>query len=233
MITRTRTIKRRTTKVKVTDDLCPIEILPALRSSPETSVELSIGVGFGRFAIFSVLRYRTTEMPIREMTYLFVVFALPVMNSILMLDAKFGKLLFANGVVVALLFVFETAELDYVHQQCGRPAEPGEFPGQGICLTRADKSLSAPVERHRPVLSYVVGEPSSVFERPSPSDPVCLSSQAYDEGHICSSGQHREPKQCEEQSIPPLNPQCGLESQSALERLQRPCDMQKPHNGAP
>ena len=36
------------------------------------------------FAIFSVLRYRTAEMPTREMTYLFVVIALPVMNSVLM-----------------------------------------------------------------------------------------------------------------------------------------------------
>ena len=49
-----------------------------------TSVELSIGVGFGLFAIFSVLRYRTEETPIREMTYLFVLLALPVMNAVLM-----------------------------------------------------------------------------------------------------------------------------------------------------
>jgi Ca2+/Na+ antiporter len=40
-----------------------------------TSVSLSVGVGFGLFAIFSVLRYRTEEIPIREMTYLFVIIA--------------------------------------------------------------------------------------------------------------------------------------------------------------
>lgn len=72
-----------------------------------SSVELSVGVGFGLFAIFSVLRYRTSEIPIREMTYLFVVIALPVMNSVLMLNYQVAQLLFANGMVVALLFVLE------------------------------------------------------------------------------------------------------------------------------
>jgi hypothetical protein len=72
-----------------------------------TSIDLSVGVGFGLFAIFSVLRYRTDEMPIREMTYLFIIIALPVMNSILMSNGEVMKLLVANGVIVALLYVLE------------------------------------------------------------------------------------------------------------------------------
>jgi hypothetical protein len=72
-----------------------------------TSVNLSIGVGFGLFAIFSVLRYRTDEIPIREMTYLFIIIALPVMNSILVMSSAFWQLFAANGVVVALLYVLE------------------------------------------------------------------------------------------------------------------------------
>ena len=71
------------------------------------SVELGIGVGFGLFAIFSVLRYRTEEMSTREMTYLFIVIALPVMNSILISDTDYVQLLIANGAVTALLFVLE------------------------------------------------------------------------------------------------------------------------------
>jgi hypothetical protein len=72
-----------------------------------TSTDLSIGVGFGLFAIFSVLRYRTDEMPIREMTYLFIIIALPVMNSILMTDGSLVKLLMADAIVVLLLYVLE------------------------------------------------------------------------------------------------------------------------------
>ncbi|HUF71433.1 MAG TPA: DUF4956 domain-containing protein [Gammaproteobacteria bacterium] len=72
-----------------------------------TSVDLSIGVGFGLFAIFSVLRYRTDEMPPREMTYLFVSIALPIMNSVLMEDGEITQLLASNAFVVVVLYVLE------------------------------------------------------------------------------------------------------------------------------
>lgn len=72
-----------------------------------TSSNLSVGVGFGLFAIFSVLRYRTDEMPIREMTYLFIIIALPVMNSILISNADVVKLLLSNGVIMTLLYLLE------------------------------------------------------------------------------------------------------------------------------
>lgn len=72
-----------------------------------TSNELSVGVGFGLFAIFSVLRYRTDEMPIREMTYLFIIIALPVMNSILVANGRFLELLLINGFIVLLLYGLE------------------------------------------------------------------------------------------------------------------------------
>jgi hypothetical protein len=68
------------------------------------SVELSVGVGFGLFAIFSVLNYRTTEMSIREMTYLFTLIALPVMNAFLLASGGDGLLqvLAGNAAVVLL-----------------------------------------------------------------------------------------------------------------------------------
>jgi hypothetical protein len=69
--------------------------------------ELGVGVGFGLFAIFSVLRYRTSPMPAREMTYLFVVIALPVMSSILMQSGDWGLLLGVSAAVCAVLFVLE------------------------------------------------------------------------------------------------------------------------------
>jgi hypothetical protein len=72
-----------------------------------TSAELSLGVGFGLFAIFSVLRYRTSTMSTREMTYLFIVIALPVMNSVLMKGSEWALLLAVNAVVAAVLFALE------------------------------------------------------------------------------------------------------------------------------
>jgi len=61
-----------------------------------TSVEMSIGVGFGLFAIFSVLRYRTNPIPIREMTYLFIIAALPLINGSAAITNHWAKLIIAN-----------------------------------------------------------------------------------------------------------------------------------------
>ncbi len=69
--------------------------------------ELGVGVGFGLFAIFSVLRYRTITMATREMTYLFIVIALPVLNSVMMRDQRWDILGAVNATVVGILFVLE------------------------------------------------------------------------------------------------------------------------------
>ena len=73
------------------------------------SVELSVGVGFGLFAIFSVLNYRTTEMAIREMTYLFTLIALPVMNAFLLAGngGSVPQVLVGNVAIVLLLLALE------------------------------------------------------------------------------------------------------------------------------
>ena len=72
-----------------------------------SSISLGVGVGFGLFAIFSVLRYRTDTIPIREMTYLFIILALPVMNSSAMVASHWGELLLANTAVLIMLWVLE------------------------------------------------------------------------------------------------------------------------------
>ena len=69
--------------------------------------ELSVGVGFGLFAIFSILRYRTSAISTREMTYLFILIALPVMNSVLIASGNWAAMLVANGLVVTVLYVLE------------------------------------------------------------------------------------------------------------------------------
>lgn len=72
-----------------------------------TSIELSVGAGFGLFAIFSVLRYRTSPMPARDMTYLFILIGLPVINSGLLSNAGWDAMLIANGAIIAVLYVLE------------------------------------------------------------------------------------------------------------------------------
>ncbi|MEP1471932.1 MAG: DUF4956 domain-containing protein [Halieaceae bacterium] len=46
------------------------------------SVDISMGFAFGLFAIFSMLRYRTESIDIKEMTYLFLVIAIALLSSV-------------------------------------------------------------------------------------------------------------------------------------------------------
>ena len=72
-----------------------------------TNITIGIGVGFGLFAIFRIVRYRTEPMPVREMTYLFVLMSLPVMNSSGMLQTAWPQLIIANAVIILVLWLLE------------------------------------------------------------------------------------------------------------------------------
>jgi hypothetical protein len=72
-----------------------------------SQIEISVGMGFGLFAIFSILRYRTNPIPIREMTYLFVIMALPVMNSVFFSQGIQIEIVLANLMVIAVLALLE------------------------------------------------------------------------------------------------------------------------------
>lgn len=61
--------------------------------------DMGIGAALGLFAIFGIIRYRTESVPIREMTYLFFLVALSVLNG------KTGDLNFTSRVVINLLFI--------------------------------------------------------------------------------------------------------------------------------
>lgn len=72
-----------------------------------TSIEWSIGLGFGLFAIFSVLRYRTDPLPPREMTYLFILIALPLINSVMSTNQSWVEMLLVSCAVISVLYILE------------------------------------------------------------------------------------------------------------------------------
>ncbi|TLN08535.1 DUF4956 domain-containing protein, partial [bacterium] len=71
------------------------------------SIEIGLGAGFGLFAIFTILRYRTDPIPVREMTYLFVIVGLPVMNSSSSSNDLWPQLVIANAAILLIMFVLE------------------------------------------------------------------------------------------------------------------------------
>lgn len=71
------------------------------------SIELSMGVGFGLFAIFSILRYRTDPMPSREMTYLFILIALPMINYVMLSQNSYLELGLTTALICLIMLFLE------------------------------------------------------------------------------------------------------------------------------
>ncbi len=71
------------------------------------NVKLELSFALGLFAIFGIIRYRTETIPIKEMTYLFVVVGLSVINALANKKISYSELLFANLAVVGLSYFFE------------------------------------------------------------------------------------------------------------------------------
>ncbi len=61
-----------------------------------------IGFALGLFAVFGIIRYRTTPIPIREMTYLFIVIGISVKNALLSADTGLIRALFADSILVLI-----------------------------------------------------------------------------------------------------------------------------------
>ena len=71
------------------------------------NVKLSTGFAFGLFAVFSVLRYRTEQISIKDMTYLFAVIALAVINALVSKKISLAELLFTDGMILLMTYVLE------------------------------------------------------------------------------------------------------------------------------
>lgn len=71
-------------------------------------VQLTLGFGFGLLAVFSVLRYRTEAIPIKEMMYIFISITVPFMNTLFLATRiTFPELAIINAILVVSFFLAE------------------------------------------------------------------------------------------------------------------------------
>lgn len=70
-------------------------------------VEISMGFAFGLFAIFAMLRYRTESISIRDMTYLFLVIVISLLNGVGPLNP--ASAVFVNGLLCLIVAIGETS----------------------------------------------------------------------------------------------------------------------------
>lgn len=72
-----------------------------------TNVKMEAGIGFGLFAVFSILRYRTEDIPIKEMVYLFIIIAIALINALASKKVSIAETVFANVVIVGMIYMLE------------------------------------------------------------------------------------------------------------------------------
>jgi hypothetical protein len=72
------------------------------------SIELQIGLALGLFAVFGIIRYRTISIPIKEMTYLFVIIGISIINALANTKIGYGGLLLVNAMFIFACWLFES-----------------------------------------------------------------------------------------------------------------------------
>jgi len=71
-------------------------------------VQLELGLVLGLFAIFAIIRFRTINVPVKEMAYLFMVVGISAVNALIQLGQCFQWIIFANTVLVLITLIMET-----------------------------------------------------------------------------------------------------------------------------
>lgn len=69
--------------------------------------EMDIGMALGLFAIFGIIRYRTNPIEIKEMTYLFVVIGVSIINSLANKKMSYAEIISANVLIILVLVIIE------------------------------------------------------------------------------------------------------------------------------
>lgn len=70
------------------------------------NVKIQMGFALGLFAIFGMIRYRTETVPIREMTYLFMLIGISVINGLAM-TVSYAELFVTNGIFILVTWFLE------------------------------------------------------------------------------------------------------------------------------
>lgn len=72
-----------------------------------SSAKLKLGFAFGLFAIFSILRYRTVTVPVREMGYFFISVSLGIINALVSTENYMLQLFISNGLIMAMTYILD------------------------------------------------------------------------------------------------------------------------------
>jgi len=70
-------------------------------------IGMGMGLGFGLFAIFSILRFRTRNFCVKDMAYIFTTIGISVVNSMSMQEVPIFGYLIINSIIIVSVFILE------------------------------------------------------------------------------------------------------------------------------
>ena len=79
-------------------------------------VPMEMGFALGLFAVFGILRYRTEAIPIRQMTYLFIVIGLSMINSLANKSISWLEILLANAIITIITYLIDRVWFSAIEQ---------------------------------------------------------------------------------------------------------------------
>ena len=77
---------------------------------------MEMGFALGLFAVFGILRYRTEAIPIRQMTYLFIVIGLSMINSLANKSISWLEILLANAIITIITYLIDRVWFSTIEQ---------------------------------------------------------------------------------------------------------------------
>ncbi len=120
-----------------------------------SNVPIQLGFALGLFAVFGILRYRTEAIQVRNLTYLFVVIGIALLNALATGTNGFTELLIVNAVIVGMVCVLEAASFS------GRE-QSRHVRYDRLELLRPDRSGELVIDlrsrTHLPVDRYEIGD---------------------------------------------------------------------------
>jgi hypothetical protein len=143
-----------------------------------SKVRVDLGFAMGLFAVFGILRYRTESIEVRNLTYLFVVIGLAVLNALVTSQVSFWQLLLVNVMIVGMVALLESASFSCREESRRVIYDRLDLLAPG----RASELIADLRTRTRlPVERYEIGnvdllrdtaDLSVYYQLPQPSEPV-------------------------------------------------------------
>ena len=114
-----------------------------------SSVKLELGFALGLFALFTIIRFRTGTIPIKEMTYLFVVIGVAVINALANKKVSYFELLFANFAIIFFVNYFENIS---------PRTKPEKKETVSLTLQKFDQFTSLPIDKKTSHLEQIISK---------------------------------------------------------------------------